>query len=149
MIIRNNIANDLSIYNLDPNMTMDHNICLGINGKCQIITYVNGKADWGTVKPGIYRDHNIIDERRRQGMFVGFDPAKFVYDLRLRPRAIAIGAGNPEERPPVDITGAPRRVRSTLAPTNTPAEIGPAAAAWRRESCARRLAPVKVAAKAG
>jgi parallel beta-helix repeat protein len=29
-IIRNNIANGLSIYNLVPNMTMDHNICLGI-----------------------------------------------------------------------------------------------------------------------
>jgi hypothetical protein len=42
-------------------------------------------------------------------MFVGFDPAKFVFDLRLRPGAIAIGAGNPEGTPPVDITGARRR----------------------------------------
>ena len=38
VIIRNNIANHLTIYNLNPNMTMDHNICLGIDGKCQIIT---------------------------------------------------------------------------------------------------------------
>ena len=109
MIIRNNIANGLCIYNLDPNMTMDHNICLGINGKCQIVTYVNGKPNWGVYKPGEYADHNIIDRRGAEGMFVGFDPAKFVYDLRLRSGAIAIGAGNPAEAPPVDITGAPRR----------------------------------------
>ena len=36
VVIRNNIANGLCIYNLDPNMTMDHNICLAIDGKCQI-----------------------------------------------------------------------------------------------------------------
>ena len=41
-------------------------------------------------------------------MFVSFDPAKFLYDLRLKPGAPAIGAGNPAEAPPVDITGAPR-----------------------------------------
>ena len=108
-IIRNNIANGLNIHNLDPNMTMDHNICLGINGKCQIVTYVGGKLDWGTVKPGIYRDRNIIDGRGARSMFVNFDPAKFVFDLRLKPGAPAIGAGNPEGAPPVDITGAPRR----------------------------------------
>ena len=109
VIIRNNIANSLSIYNLNPNMTMDHNICLGINGKCQIVTYVNGKPDWGVVKPGMHGDHNIIDGRGAGGMFVSFDPAKFVYDVRLKPGAPAIGAGNSAEAPPVDITGAPAR----------------------------------------
>jgi hypothetical protein len=109
VIIRNNIANGLNIDNTRPNMTMDHNICLGINGRCQIITYVNGKPDFGVVKPGEYADHNIINRRGAEGMFVGFDPAKFVYDLRLKSGAIAIGAGNPEGAPQVDITGAPRR----------------------------------------
>jgi hypothetical protein len=109
VIIRNNIANHLTIYNLNPNMTMDHNICLGIDGKCQIITYVNGKPDWGTVKPGIYRDRNIIDGRGPRSMFVNFDPAKFDFDLRLKSGAPAIGAGNPEGAPPIDVTGAPRR----------------------------------------
>jgi parallel beta-helix repeat protein len=108
-IIRNNIANGLSIYNLVPNMTMDHNICLGINGKCQIVTFVNGKPNWGVFKPGMYGDHNIIDRRGAAGTFVSFDPAKFVFDLRLRPDALAIGAGNSAEAPPVDNTGAPRR----------------------------------------
>ena len=110
-IIRNNIANGLSIYNLVPNMTMDHNICLGINGKCQIVTFVNGKPNWGVYKPGEYADHNIIDRRGAEGMFVAFDPAKFVYDLRLRPGARAIGAGNPAEAPPVDFKGAARAGR--------------------------------------
>jgi hypothetical protein len=108
VIIRNNIANGLNIYNLDPNMTMDHNICLGINGKCQIVTYVNGKLDWGTITPGMHGDHNIIDGRGASGMFVNFDPGKFVFDLRLRPGAPAIGAGNPAEAPSVDFTGATR-----------------------------------------
>jgi parallel beta-helix repeat protein len=110
-IIRNNIANGLFIYDLDPNMTMDHNICLSIKGRCQIVTYVDGKPNWGVFKPGEYADHNIIDRRGAEGMFVNFDPAKFVYDLRLRPEARAIGAGNPAEAPPVDITGAPRGSR--------------------------------------
>jgi Right handed beta helix region len=108
-IIRNNIANGLSIDNRDPNMTMDHNICLGINGRCQIVTYVNGKPDWSTIKPGMHGDHNIIDGLGASARFVNFDPAKLVFDLRLRPGAPAIGAGNPEGAPPVDITGARRR----------------------------------------
>jgi parallel beta-helix repeat protein len=139
VIVRNNIANLLSIYNLDPNMTMDNNICLGINGKCQIVTYENGKPNWGVYKPGTYGDHNIIDGRGATGMFVNFapakfvyvrsggpaigagnsaeappvdfDPAKFLYDLRLKPGAPAIGVGNSAEAPPVDITGAPRAGR--------------------------------------
>jgi hypothetical protein len=110
-IIRNNIANGFSIFDPDPNMTMDHNICLGINGKCQIVTYENGKPNWGVFKPGMHGDHNIIDGRGARGMFVNFDPTKFVYDLRLRPEARAIGAGNSAEAPPVDITGAPRAGR--------------------------------------
>jgi hypothetical protein len=109
VIVRNNIASNLGIYNPNPNMTMDHNICLAINGKCQIITYVNGKPNFGVFKPGMYGDHNIIDRRGAAGTFVSFDPARFVFDLRLRPDALAIGAGNSAEAPSVDNTGAPRR----------------------------------------
>jgi hypothetical protein len=109
VIIRNNIAPGLSIYNLGPNMTMDHNICLGTNGRCQIVTYVNGKLNWNTINPGMYGDHNIIDGRGAGGMFVSFDPTRLIYDLRLKSGAIAIGAGNSAEAPPVDSTGAPRR----------------------------------------
>jgi len=108
VIIRNNIASGLGIYDVNPDMTMDHNICVTIDGKCQILRYVGGKPKWDVYKPGEYADHNIIDRRGASGMFVSFDPAKFLYDLRLKPGALAIGAGNPAEAPPVDITGAPR-----------------------------------------
>ena len=70
VIIRNNIANGLSIYNPNPNMTMDHNICLAIDGRCVILTYVGGKPKWGVDKPGEYADHNIIDRRGAGGVFV-------------------------------------------------------------------------------
>jgi hypothetical protein len=110
-IIRNNIANAVAIYNVDPNMTMDHNICLTIEGKCQILTFVDGKPKWGVYKPGTYGDHNVIERNGAAGMFVNFDPAKFFYDLRLRPQVPAIGAGNPAEAPRFDHTGAPRGSR--------------------------------------
>ena len=90
---------------------MDHNICASIEGKCPIETYSNGKPSWDVPKPGMYGDHNIMDERGADGMFVGFDPARFAYDLRLKPEAPAIGAGNPAGAPAVDITGAPRGSR--------------------------------------
>jgi hypothetical protein len=109
VIVRNNIAHGFSIYDPDPNVTMDHNICLGINGRYQIVTYENGKPNWGIIKPGMHGDHNIIDGLGASARFVNFDPAKLVFDLRLRSGASAIGAGNPEGAPPVDITGAPRR----------------------------------------
>ena len=108
-VIRNNIANGLAIYDVDPSIKMDHNICLGaVNGRCQLVTYVKGKANLNVYKPGVYVDHNIVDRRGADGMFVSFDPAKFLYDLRLRPEALAIKAGSSEEAPAVDIRGTSR-----------------------------------------
>lgn len=75
---------------------------------------MGGKPNRGVFKPGEYADHNIIDRRGAEGMFVGFDPAKFVYDLRLKSGAKAIGAGNSEEAPLVDIAGTPRGSRVDL-----------------------------------
>jgi parallel beta-helix repeat protein len=111
VIVRNNIANSLSVYNLDPNITLDHNICLTIKGGCNILTFVDGKPKWGVYKPGEYEGHNIIDRRGAEGAFVAFDPAKFIYDLRLKAGSIAIGTGNSADAPSVDITGAPRGTR--------------------------------------
>jgi Right handed beta helix region len=110
VIIRNNIANGLGIYDEDPNMTMDHNVCVAMDGRCAIPPYVNG-PNWGDRRPGEYAGHNIIDGRGAGAMFVSFDPAKFVFDLRLRPDARAIGAGNPADAPRVDIAGRPRGSR--------------------------------------
>jgi hypothetical protein len=108
--IRNNIAPVLKTDNVGSSVTMDHNICVTIEGKCQIVTSVNGKPRI-VYKPGEYSNHNIIEGRGAAGEFVNFDPAKLVFDLRLRPEARAIGAGNPADAPPVDITGAPRGTR--------------------------------------
>ena len=75
---------------------MDHNICLTIGGGCRILTYLaDGKPNWGISKPGVYGDHITIDRRGAEGEFVNFDPAKFVFDLRLKSGATAIGAGGP------------------------------------------------------
>ena len=111
VIVRNNIANGFGFSNANPNITMDHNICASIEGKCPIETNLNGKPSWDVPKRGMYGDHNIMDERGADGMFVGFDPARFAYDLRLKPEAPAIGAGNPADAPAIDITGAPRGSR--------------------------------------
>jgi hypothetical protein len=108
VIIRNNIGGNLGIYDPDPNMTMDHNICVTIAGKCNILRYVGAKQKWVS-KPGEYADHNLVERKGASSMFVSFDPAKLVYDLRLKSGAPAIGFGNPAEAPPVDISGAPRR----------------------------------------
>ena len=108
VIIRNNIAHGLTIDNRDPNMVLDHNICLAIDEVCRILTFVTGKPDWGVYKPGMYGDHNFIDRRGAKGEFVKFDPANFVFDLRLKAGATAIGAGSPVEAPVMDITGAAR-----------------------------------------
>ena len=96
VVVRNNLANGLGIYNRDPNMTIDHNVCAGIGGRCGVS---------GDNKPG---DHNIVDERDNASEFVNYDPARLVFDLRLKAGARAIGAGSPDGAPATDITGAAR-----------------------------------------
>ena len=110
VVVRNNLSNGLLIYDLGPNMVMDHNICATIAGGCRILNYLaNGKPNWGVYKqPGMYGDHNFIDRRGAEGEFVNFDPVNFVFDLWLKAGATAIGAGSPVEAPAVDITGAAR-----------------------------------------
>jgi hypothetical protein len=63
------------------------------------------------VKSGFHGDHNLTDEEGAPAEFANFDPAKLIYDLRLKPRAQAIGAGSPAEAPSADITGAARGAR--------------------------------------
>ena len=99
VIIRNNIANCLAIYNLDPNMTMDHNICLDIDGKCQIVTYVNGKPKWGVYKPGNTATTTSSTGVAPRACLSIFDPAKFAYDLRLKPGARRSAPAIPPTRP--------------------------------------------------
>jgi hypothetical protein len=108
--IRNNIANFYRIVGVAPTVTMDHNICLAIDGKCPIASTVGGKLKIVSTA-GEYDNHNVIERRGAAGMFVGWDPANLAFDVRLKPDALAIGAGNPDGAPPVDITGALRGSR--------------------------------------
>jgi hypothetical protein len=109
VVVRNNLSNGYYIYNIDPDMVLDHNICAGINGACRILSYLeDGKPNWGVFRPGVVGDHNLIDRRSAESQFVNFDLAKFVFDLRLKAGASAIGAGNSAEAPAKDITGAAR-----------------------------------------
>jgi hypothetical protein len=110
LTVRNNIANFFRVVGVGPTVTMDHNICLVMDGKCPIATTPGGKLKMVST-PGEYNGRNIIERRGSAGMFVDFDPAKFAFDVRLRSGALAIGAGNPAGAPPVDITGAPRGSR--------------------------------------
>ena len=73
VIIRNNIANGLSIYNVNPNMTMDHNICLTHRREMPDRHLCERQAELGRrTSQAIYGDHNIIDGRGAGGMFVEF-----------------------------------------------------------------------------
>jgi hypothetical protein len=107
VVVRNNIAPAYRMDNVAPSVAMDHNICVPIDGKCQITTSVGGKPRT-VANPGVYGDHNVIARQDTSAMFVDFDPAKYVFDLKLKPGAVAIGAGSPKDAPSVDITGAPR-----------------------------------------
>jgi Right handed beta helix region len=103
----NNIASELGAYTLAPGVTADHNVLLYKSRGAIASWYVNGAAVY-MAKPGVYGDHNIIVGRGAEGEFVNFDPAKAVFDMRLKAGARAIGAGSPDGAPPVDITGAAR-----------------------------------------
>jgi hypothetical protein len=123
VVIRNNLSNGLLIYNIDPDMVMDHNICAGIDGACRILSYFeDGKTNWGVLKPGVYGDHNLIDRRGAESQFVNFDPTKFVFDLRLKSGASAIGRALrrwPRSTARPDAAQAWRRTRSPSASTAT------------------------------
>src|SRR5271157_4506935 len=82
-------------FQMDPSVGADH----AIDGKCVILPFLNGKPQWGIYKPGVWGDHNIIDARGNAGEFVNYDPARLVFDLRLKTRARAIGAGSPDGAP--------------------------------------------------
>ena len=70
-------------------MTMDHNICLGINGRCQILTWSDGKPKWGVFKPGEYAGHNIIERRGAEGCLL-----VSIRQARLRPPTEIRGDSN-------------------------------------------------------
>jgi hypothetical protein len=112
IIIRNNISNGLHYAAETTNISVDHNICLSTNGKCNLALAFNGRLDRFSL-PGDYGDHNRIDLRDASDLFRKFtvvDGCVTALDLNLLPNTHAVGTGNPENAPATDITGAARTV---------------------------------------
>ena len=102
--LRNNLANVISVYNLDSGVTADHNVGMATAGAV-FNWYVNGVAQfYGT--PGPYGS-NIIAAGGPGAEFVDFNPPS-TYDVRLKAGAPAITAGTATGAPTVDILGVTR-----------------------------------------
>jgi len=96
VIIRNNIAPALVYSGTD--VTADHNIL------SRSITTADGGRKRIENKTGIFGLQNRIFPAIYQTL-VNVDYAKGTYDLHLKAGSPAIGTGNPEQSPPVDIDG--------------------------------------------
>ena len=109
--VRNNLANVVSVYNLDANVEADHNVGMATAGAV-FGTYVNGVAAfYGS--PGTYWNSNIIAAGGPAAEFVDFNPSTLTYNVKLKAGAPAIGAGLATGAPTVDILGDPRTVPYT------------------------------------
>jgi hypothetical protein len=67
-VVRNNLASQLSVYNLDSGVVADHNVAMCCSGRA-IAWYVNGVIQY-LGKPGAYANGNIIDAGGVKGEFV-------------------------------------------------------------------------------
>jgi hypothetical protein len=102
----NNLANVISVYNLDPGVTAGHNVGMATAGPV-FSWYVNGVAKfYGS--PGTYGNANIIAAGGPAAEFVDFDPSTLTYNVMLKAGAPAIGAGTATDAPAVDILGVTR-----------------------------------------
>jgi len=61
----------------------------------------------GVTVRGVHEDHNLITQNP-QGLVVSFDPRRAAYDLHLKSRSSAKGAGSPDMAPATDIEGRAR-----------------------------------------
>ena len=90
--VRNNLANALSVYNLDAGVTADHNVGMATSGAV-FAWYVSGVAKWyGSA--GTYGNANIIAAGGPTAEFVNFDPPNMTYNVMLKAGAPAIGAAS-------------------------------------------------------
>jgi hypothetical protein len=104
--VRNNLANVVSVYNLDPGVVADHNVGMATAGAV-FVWYVSGVATYYG-SPGTYGNANIIAAGGPASEFVDFDPSTLTYNMMLKAGAPAIGAGLATGAPAVDILGVTR-----------------------------------------
>jgi hypothetical protein len=103
-ILRNNLAMSFSVYSLDAGVSMDHNICVSVNGGGNMSWYVGTKLDY-FIRPGTYANYNIVDSGGVSSEFLQFSPSTLSYTVMLKAGAPAITAGVSTGAPTVDILG--------------------------------------------
>ncbi len=106
--LRNNLANVITVCNLDHDVTMDHNVGMATAGPV-FTWYVNGVGTYFG-KPGTYGNANIIAAGGPASEFVDFDPSTLTFNVKLKAGAAAIGAGLATSAPAFDILGDKRTV---------------------------------------
>jgi hypothetical protein len=104
-VVRNNLASQVNVYNLDSGVEADHNVAMCCLGR-EISWYVNGAIQYLS-NPGTYANGNIIDAGGAKSEFVNFNPATLTYNVMLKAGAQAIGAGTATGAP-TDILGVKR-----------------------------------------
>jgi hypothetical protein len=102
----NNLANVVTVYNLDPGVAASHNVGMATAGAV-FAWYVGGVATYYG-SPGTYGISNIIAAGGPASEFVDFDPSTLTYNVKLKAGAPAIGAGVATDAPTVDILGVTR-----------------------------------------
>ena len=117
-VVRNNLASQLSVDNLDPGVVADHNVTLCCVGP-EFTWFVSGVIQRFS-KPGTYTNSNIIDSGGAKSEFVNFNPSTLSYNVMLKSGAQAIGAGTATGAPTVDILGVTRAAPYTVGAYSYP-----------------------------
>ena len=116
-VVRNNLASEITVYNLDTGVEADHNVGMLRMGPA-LSWYVNGVPKYYS-KAGPYANGNIIDSGGPTSEFVDFDPSRLTYNVMLKYGAQAICAGTAGP-PTVDILGVARAPQHTAGAYSYP-----------------------------
>jgi hypothetical protein len=111
-LVRNNLTNQIEVYNVDNGVEADHNVIMSGGFSPMLIWYVGGAPQY-IGKPGTYANSNIIDSGGPKSEFANFNPATLTYNVMLKSGAQAIGAGTATGAPALDIFGVPRQAPYT------------------------------------
>jgi hypothetical protein len=104
VVLRNNIAQSIVISTQPGATEADHNVVY--HQWLLRSPYVPRAVTQSTAGP--VGNHNRVEPGIVKG-FVAFDPKTFTFDLHLRAKSPAIGAGSPDRAPPFDGNGVPRK----------------------------------------
>jgi hypothetical protein len=111
-VVRNNLASEVTVYNLDTGVEADHNVGMLRKGPA-LSWYVNGVPQYYG-NAGTYANGNVIDSGGPTSEFVDFDPSRLTYNVMLKYGAQAICAGTAGP-PTVDILGVTRQRQASCS----------------------------------